>query len=145
MNRFNEIKVMADQMYATIENAENRAICLEHSSETAKCAVEIAKLENYDSELVEIAAYLHDCAQYLEKGHQHAYRSSILARDLLVESQLFATEEITRIMNTIAHHSDKNRIDLPCDEILKNADILAKYRSGEVMDESKLARIKKYL
>lgn len=145
MTRFNNVKEIADHLYNGIENEENRKTCFEHSQEVADCAQEIALIEDYNTELVQIAGYLHDCAQYLEHGHHHAFRSSIMARDMLVDSQLFSTEEINRIMNSIARHSDKDRIDGPCDEILKNADCLAKYRKGEPCSEVVKERIKKYL
>ena len=145
MNRYEEIKKIADRYYNGIENDENRAYCFEHSQAVADCAKEIAEKEEYNSELVQIAGYLHDCAQYLEHGHHHAFRSSVMARDMLVSSALFSTEEIHRIMNSIARHSDKDRVDGICDEILKNADLLAKQRSGEAMNEMEMDRINKYL
>lgn len=145
MNRYEEMKKIADRYYNGIENDENRAYCFEHSTAVADCAKEIAEKEDYNPELVQIAGYLHDCAQYLERGHQHAFRSSVMARDMLVSSTLFSTEEIHRIMNSIARHSDKDRVDGICDEILKNADLLAKYRSGEVLSDMGMERIKKYL
>ncbi len=145
MNRYEEIKRIADRYYNTIENDENRMLCFEHSEAVANCAKEIAELEDYNTELVQIAGYLHDCAQYLEHGHHHAFRSSVMARDMLVSSTIFSTEEIHRIMNSIARHSDKDRVDGICDEILKNADLLAKYREGEVLSEGAMERIRKYI
>lgn len=145
MNRYEEIKRIADRYYNTIENDENRSCCFAHSEAVAACAKEIAEIEAYNPELVQIAGYLHDCAQYLEHGHNHAFRSSIIARDILVSSALFSTEEIHRIMNSIARHSDKKRIDGVCDEILKNADLLAKYRSDELLSLAELERIRNYI
>lgn len=143
MSRFEEVKKLADEKYETISNKENREICFHHHQKVSECAKKIAEIKKHDPELVEIAAYLHDIAQYLEKGHHHAYRSSILARDILLETQLFTTDEIQRIMNTIARHSDKDRIDLPCDEILKEADILAKVLDGETTSYDE--KVKAYL
>ena len=145
MTRFEEIKKIADSFYNGIEDDENRKLCFAHSQEVADCAQEIAIIEDYNPELVQVAGYLHDCAQYLEHGHHHAFRSSVMARDMLVDSQLFSTEEINRIMNSIARHSDKDRVDGPCDEILKNADCLAKYRKGEMCSDTVKSRIKKYI
>ena len=145
MNRYEEIKKIADRYYNGIENDENRPLCFEHSQAVADCAKEIAEKENYNPELVQIAGYLYDCAQYLEHGHHHAFRSSVMARDMLVSSALFSTEEIHRIMNSIARHSDKDRVDGICDEILKNADLLARKRCGDELSDAAMERIKNYL
>lgn len=55
MNRYEEIKKIADRYYNGIENYENRALCFEHSQAVADCAKEIAEKENYNPELVQIA------------------------------------------------------------------------------------------
>ena len=55
MNRYEEIKKIADRYYNGIENDENRALCFEHSQAVADCAKEIAEKENYNPELVQIA------------------------------------------------------------------------------------------
>ena len=46
MNRYEEIKKIADRYYNGIENDENRALCFEHSQAVADCAKEIAEKGN---------------------------------------------------------------------------------------------------
>ena len=54
----------------------------------------------------------------------HAHQGAAAARKILQELNLFSEEEIDMISNAIWHHSDKDTVDTPFDEVLKDADAL---------------------
>ncbi len=78
------------------------------------------------AELAEIAGMLHDYVTYTGEcmGEEHARLSSIAVRKVLTELNEFTAEEIELVCDAINRHSDKDRIDTPFDEILKDADTL---------------------
>lgn len=77
---------------------------------------------NY-AELAEVAGMLHDFAKYQEDAEEnHAEKSSVQARELLIATNQFTAEEIELICQAISRHSDKKQVHTEFDEILKDAD-----------------------
>lgn len=98
-------------------------------------------------ELLKIAALLHDYARFAQNqlGH-HAQKSAGAARVILEERNEFTPAEIEKVCRAIAHHSDKDRIDSPFEDTLKDADVLASWTQNPTMPlsdcrQARLARL----
>lgn len=77
---------------------------------------------NY-AELAEVAGMLHDYAKYKDNVEEnHAEKSSVEARQVLLNTNQFTAEEIDIICQAICRHSNKKQVDTEFDEILKDAD-----------------------
>ena len=90
--------------------------------------VVLAKLKNLDLELAAIIGICHDLATYrFKSSFDHANRSSMLAREILTNSNLFNHDEIILITTAIKNHSFKDRIDDEYSELIKDADLIVQY------------------
>lgn len=112
-----------------------------------------AYLEGLNPEIAIVAGYLHDISLLTNNlSENHAERSTIEAKKILEESNLFNSYEIDIICSAVKNHSSKENIDGKYDEILKNADVLELYfhstKNSMQMPYHKLQRvheiIKKY-
>ena len=90
----------------------------------------IALKRGYDqqtAELAEMAGMLHDYVSYqhpAQDREDHAHLCEPVVRALLGEMAVTTAEETDLICSAIYHHSDKDAIDSPFDEILKDADVM---------------------
>ena len=101
---------------------------LEHSANVANMACLLAKLKSLDLELAAIIGICHDLATYkFKSSFDHANRSSMLAREILADSNLFNHDEIILITTAIKNHSFKDSIDDEYSELIKDADLLVQY------------------
>lgn len=88
------------------------------------CAM-IAIKRNENAELATIAGMLHDIHSYLTlDSTDHAYKGSIVAREILTLLHIFEEDEITLISNAICNHSNKETQHSSFDEVLIDADVL---------------------
>ena len=88
------------------------------------CAL-LAKKRQQNVELAAIAGLLHDIYAYQTGSRvDHAHQGASAARKILQELNLFSEEEIEMISGAIYRHSDKDTVDSPFDEVLKDADVL---------------------
>ena len=88
------------------------------------CAL-LAKKRQQNVELAVIAGLLHDIYAYQTGSRKdHAHQGAAAARQILQELNLFSEEEINMISQAIYRHSDKDVVDSPFDEVLKDADAL---------------------
>lgn len=88
------------------------------------CAL-LAEKRQQNVELAAIAGLLHDIYAYKTGSRtDHAHQGASVAREILQELNLFSEEEINMVAGAIYRHSDKDRIDSPFDEVLKDADVL---------------------
>ena len=62
-----------------------------------------------------------------KSSFDHANRSSMLAREILTNSNLFNHDEIILITTAIKNHSFKDRIDDEYSELIKDADLIVQY------------------
>ena len=99
------------------------------------CAL-IAVKRGENHELATMAGLLHDIASlrnhdvepykiYGLTPQNHAERGAEIAREILLELNLTSEQENKIICEAIRKHSDKNNIDTPFDEVLKDADVFA--------------------
>ncbi len=88
------------------------------------CAL-LALKRGENPELSAIAGLLHDISTCTTgDAKSHAEKGALMAKGVLKTLTVFTEDEMELIASAIAHHSDKDRIHAPLDEILKDADVL---------------------
>lgn len=96
-----------------------------HSLSVSTLCQKLALEKDLNIELAAIIGLFHDYSQFIHhSSFDHAKRSSEMVVPLLDN---FNDNERQMIIQAIAHHSDKTRIDDQYSEILKDADVLAQY------------------
>ncbi|TGY66844.1 HD domain-containing protein [Dubosiella muris] len=129
MERYNKVKDHVYGTYHKINNELLRTAAFLHTNSVDNCITLLAISRNLPVELAKIAALLHDFAQYAQNcpHKDHARLSSLYAHQYLEQSGLFKMREIDEIGYMIGQHSYKNHIDSPMCELLKDADVLARF------------------
>lgn len=129
MNRVSIVRDFVYTKYANIYNQNIRTVALTHTSAVLNNVTLLSKKRNEDVELAQIAALLHDYSQFYEGAlpKMHAQKGSEFAKTYLDSLSLFTSEEIEKIVFCISVHSQKESIHSSFDEVLKDADLLAKY------------------
>ena len=88
------------------------------------CAL-LAMKRQQNVELAAVAGLLHDIYAYKTGTRaDHAHQGAALAKEILQELKLFSEEEIETVSGAIYHHSDKDTVGSPLEEVLKDADVL---------------------
>ena len=88
------------------------------------CAL-LAMKRQQNAELAAIAGLLHDIYAYQTGSrNDHAHQGAVAAGKILRELNQFSEEEIDMVSQAIYRHSDKDAVDSPFDEVLKDADAL---------------------
>ena len=83
------------------------------------------KSEETFKQFVEEAAMLHDMSAYLSGSYEdHAHKGAELAKNILDGLGKTTSEETNIICSAIYHHDDKEVVDSPMDEVLKDADVI---------------------
>jgi HD superfamily phosphodiesterase len=86
----------------------------------------LALRRNLNVEIATICGMLHDIHPIISGNYEnHGIRGVEYAKNLLEELKSYSNEEILIIVNAISRHSDKNNIQEPYDEILKDADVMS--------------------
>lgn len=104
----------------------------------------LAQVRSENEELAQAAAWLHDWAKYMQNQlRHHAQASAVYAQNYLARTGLWSDEEIQTIVMAIAVHSDKEKTDSPLAEVLKDADVLARWWAdeNEPLDPVRKARL----
>ena len=109
-----------------------------HLFEVSQISSLLALNRGENAELAAIAGLLHDIAklqgfdlkpynaQHGDSSEKHPAESADIALKMLVELGITSAEENEIICNSIKKHGDKDNIDTPFDEILKDADIFTR-------------------
>ena len=125
MSRIRALEKRVHKTLRDMEHPAGRAKAAAHLHGVALAAVMLAKKRGRDAELAAMAGLLHDLYAYRSGSWEdHARRGAKLARRLLEKSGLTSPEETDIICSAIRHHSDKEAVDAPMDEILKDADVI---------------------
>jgi predicted hydrolase (HD superfamily) len=125
MGRLKELRKYVDQQLLKMEDPDKRKGAYVHLYGVSLAATLISEKRGEDTELACMAAMLHDLYAY-ENGtyEDHARKGAELARAVLDSLQLTSPEETDRICSAIHHHDDKQTVDSPFDEVLKDADVM---------------------
>ena len=125
MGRLKELRKYVDQELEKMSNPEERTRAVAHLYGVSMAAAILAKKRGLDPELASMSATLHDLSAYKSGSYEdHAHKSAELARDILGTLELTNAEETDIICSAIFHHDDKDVVDGPMDELLKDADVI---------------------
>lgn len=134
MNRYlliqdEALKLLEDQSYGFYKRRT-----LSHMFQVETLCVMLARIRHLNQELAAICGLLHDLSIGIDcNDFAHAQRSSAIAQQLMTESQQFSDEEITIVVQAIAHHSNKEQTDDDYSEIIKDSDVLSHLYNGEIL------------
>lgn len=147
MNRYEQLKAI---FYQTIEDKcfgiyKEKAYF--HSIQVSMLCMLYAKEQNLDIELAAIIGLFHDYSQFINHtSFNHASMSSEMMMKLLQDAE-FTQKEIQIITTAIRLHSDKGKIHDVYSELIKDADIVAKYYEdpNTIFKEYEKERLKKHI
>jgi len=127
------------QVYNKVNEILCECVCVPavytHLFQVAQCCSLIALRRGQNAELATIAGVLHDIAYLKAKannnkiigltGYNHAEYSTEIAMEILQELNITTSDENSIICSAIQKHIDKNIVDSPYDEVIKDADVFA--------------------
>ena len=125
MGRLKELRTYVDRELEQMPDAGKQAGAIAHLYGVSLAATMLAKKRGLDPELASMSAMLHDLHAYKSGSYEdHAQRGAELAREILGTLKLTTAEETETICSAIFHHDDKQVVDGPMDELLKDADVI---------------------
>ena len=125
MGRLKNLRAYIANELRNMEDMDKRDSALLHLNGVSLAATLLAEKRGLDSELAAMAGLLHDMAAYRSGSYDdHAHRGADYARDVLRAMGETTEDEIDQICSMIYHHDDKQVIDSPLDEVLKDADVI---------------------
>lgn len=136
-NRTEQVCSLIDAtVNAIADPSEHRAAYI-HLYGVAQCMVLLAGRRGLDPELSRIIGLLHDIYSYRTgNSEQHAVHGAEIVREMFANelAGLFTEEEQGIIVDAIAHHSEKNAVHGPYEELLKDADVIQRYLYDETTE-----------
>ena len=125
MSRMKDLQKQIHRELEKMGDYYKYAKAMNHLHGVSFAAVIIAKKRGQNPELAAMAGLLHDVFAYKRGSYEdHAHLGAAYVRKLLEKAELTTPEETEIICSAIWHHSDKEVIDSPMDEVLKDADVL---------------------
>ena len=125
MGRLKELRTYADRELEQMPDARKRTGAIAHLYGVSQAATMLAKKRGLDPELASMSAMLHDLHAYKSGSYEdHAHRGAELVWEILGTLKLTTAEETETICSAIFHHDDKQAVDGPMDELLKDADVI---------------------
>ena len=125
MSRLKDLRKYVDAKINAMEDADKRTSAIAHLYGVSLAATMIAKKRGLDPEIASMAAMLHDLHAYQSGSYEdHAHLGAALAREILGELKLTDEAETDLICSAIYHHDDKQSVNEPMDEVLKDADVI---------------------
>ncbi len=126
MNRYEKLKEFFFQSIDEHCHGIYKQKAMFHSLQVSTLCQMIAINKHLDIELAMIIGLFHDFSQFINhSSFDHSSRSQMLLSPHLQDD--FSIQEQQIICTAIKNHSDKQRIDDPYSELVKDADILAQY------------------
>ncbi|MDR0312507.1 MAG: HD domain-containing protein [Treponema sp.] len=108
----------------------------------------LALRRNLNVELATTCGMLHDIYPVLYGSYEnHGIKGAEQAEKILRATNLYNDDEISIITNAISRHSDKDIIQDPYDEVLKDGDVMSHclYNTDLPVNEKEIKRLKKIL
>ena len=126
MSRIKDLQKQVHRVLKGMDDNQKRANAIAHLHGVSLAAVILAKKRGLNEELAAMAAMLHDLYAYKTASYDnHAHKGAELAGNVLKELALTNNEETEIICSAIYHHDDKNTVDSPMEELLKDADVIS--------------------
>ena len=125
MNRLEDVRNIVDKLLDRMMDRVEMRCGFVHLYGVSATAVLIARERGLNEEIAAVTGMLHDLVSY-ETGDptHHGLRSAARARHILRSTKSFSEEEIGTICSAITHHSEKDGVHGPYEELLKDADVL---------------------
>ena len=125
MERIGAVQARVDRIVAGQTEALDIKFGYVHLYSVSQTCALLAAKRKQNVELAAIAGLLHDIYAYKTGARtDHAHQGAVLAKEIMQDTGLFSEEEMETIAGAIYHHSDKDTVDSPFDEVLKDADVL---------------------
>lgn len=106
-----------------------------HMASCAKIGQLLALKRQVDPELAAIACSIHDYGRIITgKQANHALDGYEPVMVFLADSDDFTPEEIEALAQAVKHHSSKQNVGTPLEEIVKDADVLDCYQYGQSLE-----------
>ena len=146
MERIGAVQACVDKIVAGQTETIDIKFGYVHLYSVSQACAMLAMKRQQNVELAAISGLLHDIYAY-ETGSRadHARHGALRAREILQGLDLFSEEEIDMVSGAICHHSDKDTVDSPFDEVLKDADALQHFLIMPLADPAphEVARVSK--
>lgn len=125
MSRIQEVREKVNEIILKMDNQQKIPSAFAHLYGVSLSCTIIAKKRNEDVELAGIAGMLHDIYAYKSGSYKdHAHLGAELSQKILEELELFRKDEIEKVCHAIYYHDDKEIINEPFDEVLKDGDVM---------------------
>ena len=125
MERIGAVQARVDKIIAGQTEKTEIKFGYVHLYSVSQACTLLAMKRQQNVELAAIAGLLHDIYAYKTGARtDHAHQGAVLAKEIMQETGLFSEEEMETVAGAIYHHSDKDTVDSPFDEVLKDADAL---------------------
>lgn len=144
------LQKIAEQEKKNIERRHPLSWEIMHMAGSASIGHLLALKRGLDRELAAAACSVHDYGRILTGTQEnHAANAYEPVKELLLETGIFSEEEIETLAQAARKHSDKDRVDSPLEEIVKDADVLDCYQYNIPIkrpeQKSRLENLKKEL
>ena len=125
MERIGAVQARVDRIVAGQTDATDIKFGYVHLYSVSQACAMLAMKRQQNVELAAIAGLLHDIYAYKTGTRaDHAHQGAVLAKEIMQDTGMFSEEEMETVAGAIYHHSDKDTVDSPFDEVLKDADAL---------------------
>lgn len=136
MNRIEKVRAVVDSMLLNMEDTVERRCGYLHLYGVSQAYTLIALKRKENAELATISGMLHDIYCYTNMDKEdHTRKSTVMALEILNSLEIFTKEEIEKICSAIRHHSEKETVHPPFDEVLVDADVLQHCLYNPLLDE----------
>lgn len=103
-----------------------------HLASCAQIGQWLAVKRGVNQELAAVACSLHDFGRIVTgKQKNHAENGYAPVKEFLLQQDCFLTDEIEQLALAAKHHSDKDKVGTPLEEIVKDADVLDCFQYGQ--------------
>ncbi|NCB78236.1 MAG: HD domain-containing protein [Negativicutes bacterium] len=103
-----------------------------HVASCAQIGQWLAVKRGVNQELAALACSLHDFGRIVTgKQANHAENGYAPVKDFLLQQDGFLPEECEQLALAVKHHSDKDKVGTPLEEIVKDADVLDCFQYGQ--------------
>jgi len=146
-NRLEILRLKIDKLIRKKQPKRDKYFYVHLYSVSQFCSL-LALKRNLNAEIAAICGILHDIYPVLTGSYEnHGIKGAKKAKKILSKLNLYSDEEISIITNAISRHSDKDIIQDPYDEILKDGDVMSHclYNTDFQVNEKEIDRYKKIL
>jgi len=146
-NRLETLRLKIDELIKE-NQPENDKYFFVHLYGVSHFCTLLALKRNLNVELAATCGMLHDIYPVLTGSYEnHGMKGAKRAKKILKAMKLYNDEEISIITNAISRHSDKNIVQDPYDEILKDGDVMSHclYNADFPINKKEIERYNKIL